>query len=427
VVIPRQLRFTSARKERDGASGSMFAALRIRNFRLFFSGQLVSSIGNWLTVVAQTLFVLKLTDSGVALGLLAGAQFGPVLVLGAWAGLVTDRSDKRRLLLFVQVIAMAQSVALATLAFSNNPSVIAVYVIALVGGVTAAFENPARRSLVVEMVPESETRNAVSLNSAVMSGSRVVGPALAGVLIGVVGFGWCFLIDAFSYVAVLVGLVLMRTSELRQVTIAPRGRGQVRAGVRYARGVPAIWAPLVMMTVIGTLSYNFPVVFPLFATRDLHGGDGTFTMLFALTSAGALIGALNSARSRSLSVRSVSLAAIGYGVGMTAVAVSPNVTTAVLASLLLGVGSATFMTAATSLIHTTADSSMRGRLSALESMVFLGTTPIGGPLVGWVCEQFGARYGFLLGAFAALGAGAWGCSRRVATHQGRSMGQTRQS
>jgi MFS family permease len=223
--------------------GSTFAALRIRNFRLFFAGQLVSSIGNWLTVVAQTLFVLKLTDSGIALGLLAAAQFGPVLVLGAWAGLITDRSDKRRLLFVVQVIATAQSVGLAAIAFSDNPSVNAVYAIALVGGVTAAFENPARRSLVVEMVPEHETRNAVSLNSAVISGSRVVGPALAGVLVGVVGFGWCFLIDAFSYVAVLVVLALMRTSELRAVPATPRGRGQVRAGIRYAHGVPSIWAP----------------------------------------------------------------------------------------------------------------------------------------------------------------------------------------
>ena len=212
----------SKRNDGRSARGSTFAALRIRNFRLFFAGQLVSAIGNWLTVVAQTLFVLKLTDSGIALGVLAGAQFGPVLVMGAWAGLIADRSDKRRLLLVVQTIAMAQSVALALLAFSNHPSVIAVYVIALVGGATAAFENPARRSLVVEMVPESETRNAVSLNSAVLSTSRIVGPALAGVLIGIVGFGWCFVIDAVSYVAVLVGLWMMRTSELRKVTIAPR-------------------------------------------------------------------------------------------------------------------------------------------------------------------------------------------------------------
>jgi len=393
------------------------AALRIRNFRLFFAGQLTSSIGNWLTVVAQTLFVLKLTDSGIALGVLAGAQFGPVLVMGAWAGLIADRSDKRRLLLIVHVVAMAQSGALAVLAFSDHPPVIAVYLIALVGGATAAFENPARRSLVVEMVPESETRNAVSLNSAILSFSRIVGPALAGVLIGVVGFGWCFVIDAISYVAVLVGLWMMRTSELRKVTVAPRGRGQVRAGVRYARGVPSIWAPLVMMAIIGTLSYNFPVVFPLFATRDLGGGDGTFTLLYTLTSVGALVGAISAARSSSLSIRSVSFAALGYGAGMLAVAASPNTATAIVAALLLGVGSNMFMTAATSLVHTTADPTMRGRLGALESMVFLGSTPIGGPLVGWVCDQFGARYGFLLGALAAVVAGLWGFAqhRRAST------------
>ncbi len=211
-----------------------FKSLRVRNFRLFFTGQLISQVGNWLTLVAQTLLVLQLTDNGIALGALAAAQFGPVLLLGPWAGLVADRSDKRRLLLIVQTIAMLQSFTLAVLGFSHNPPVLAVYAVALIGGTTTAFDNPARRAFVVEMVPEDDMNNAVSLNSALMTSSRVVGPALAGLLVATVGFGWCFLVDGLSYLAVLAALWMMRTEELRPARPTQRGKGQVREGLRYA-------------------------------------------------------------------------------------------------------------------------------------------------------------------------------------------------
>ena len=293
-----------------------FRSLRVRNFRLFFTGQLISQIGNWLTLVAQTLLVLKLTDNGVALGALAAAQFGPVLLLGPWAGLVADRSDKRRLLLIVQTIAMLQSFTLAVLGFSHNPPVLAVYAVALVGGVTVAFDNPARRAFVVEMVPAENMNNAVSLNSALMTSSRVVGPALAGLLVATVGFGWCFLSDGLSYLAVIASLWMMRTDELRPAPPTQRGKGQVRAGLRYARRTPVLWTPLVMMAVVGTLSYNFQTVFPLFTTRDLHGTGTTFTILFSVVSVGALIGALWVARRTTISVHTVAMAALGYGAAL---------------------------------------------------------------------------------------------------------------
>ena len=194
---------TRLRKRR----GETFASLRVRNFRLFFTGQLISQVGNWLTLIAQTLLVLKLTDSGFALGLLAAAQFGPVLFIGAFAGLVADRSEKRRLLLWVQTFAMFQSFALAALAFTGDPPVLAIYGVALLGGIATAFDNPARRSFVVEIVPEADMTNAVSLNSALMTGARVVGPALAGLLVTTVGFGWAFALDGVSYLAVLVALL----------------------------------------------------------------------------------------------------------------------------------------------------------------------------------------------------------------------------
>jgi MFS family permease len=389
------------------AAHETFASLDHRNFRLFFIGQLISQVGNWLTLVAQTLLVLKLTDSGVALGVLAAAQFGPVLLLGPWAGLIADRSDKRKLLLVVQTLAMLQSFLLAALAFSGDPPLGGLYAVAVVGGVCMAFDNPARRSFVVEMVPPDRINNAVSLNSALMTSSRVVGPALAGLLVATVGFGWAFLVDGASYVAVLVGLSMMRTSELRPAPVTPKARGQVRAGLRYVRSVPELFVPLVMMAVVGTLSYNFQTVFPLFVTRDLGGSDATFTVLFSVVSIGSLIGALVTARRSDTSVRHVGLASIGYGATMALMAVAPNLAVAVPLGVVLGMASVTFIVASTAIVQIKAAAEMRGRVLALQAMLFLGSTPVGGPIVGWIADQFGARYSVGLGAAAAIGAGLW--------------------
>jgi len=391
------------------ATDDTFRSLHSRNFRLFFGGQLISQIGNWLTLVAQTLLVLKLTDSGIALGLLDAAQFGPVLVMGAFAGLLADRSDKRKLLLTVQVLAMLQSFALAALAFMDNPPVPAIYAIALVGGIAVAFDNPARRSFVVEMVPEDDISNAVSLNSALMTGARVFGPALAGLLITTVGFGWAFLVDGLSYIAVLAGLWLMNPAELRSAPITPRGKGQVREGLRYARSVPELWVPLVMMAVIGTLAFNFQTVLPLFTTRDLGGDDGTFTLLMSVVSIGSLIGALSTARRKeAIGVGKVSRAAIGFGLALALLAVAPTTPVALALGVLLGLTSITFMTTSTSIVQTKATASMRGRVLALQAIVFLGSTPIGGPIVGVISERYGARYSLALGAVATILAGLFG-------------------
>ena len=390
------------------ATRDTFRSMSERNFRLFFTGQLVSQIGNWLTLVAQTLLVLKLTGSGVALGVLAAAQFGPVLLFGAFAGLVADRSDKRRLLLIVQTLAMVQSFCLAALAFSGHPPVLAIYGVALFGGFTIAFDNPTRRSFVVEMVPEDDINNAVSLNSALMTGARVVGPALAGLLVTTVGFGWCFLLDGVSYLAVLAGLWLMNPLELRTAPPTARGKGQVREGLRYARSVPELFVPLAMMAVIGTLAFNFQTVLPLFATRDLGGSDVTFTLLMSVVSAGSLIGALATARRKQITVRAVSGSAMAFGGAMALLAIAPNTPAAFAVALLVGLSSIAFMTASTAIVQMRAAPSMRGRVLALQAMVFLGSTPIGGPIVGTIAQHFGARYSVGLGAAGAIVAGACG-------------------
>ncbi|MGZ4690222.1 MAG: MFS transporter [Acidimicrobiia bacterium] len=390
------------------AATDTFRSLHVRNFRLFFSGQLISQIGNWLTMVALTLLVLKLTNNGVAIGFLAAAQFGPVLVIGPWAGLVADRSDKRKLLIIVQSIAMAQSFALAALAFSGSPPLLAIYAVALVGGVTVAFDNPARRAFVVEMVPEADMNNAVSLNSAAMTSSRIFGPALAGLFVITVGFGWAFLVDGLSYIAVLIGLSMMRTSELRPSPVTQRAKGQVRAGLRYARSVPDLWVPLVMMAVVGTFAYNFQTVFPLFVTRSLGGSDTTFTLLLSVVSIGALVGALSTARRKTIDVRTVALTSLSFGGALAVMTFVPNAAVAFPVGLFVGLGSIAFLTASTAIVQIRSDPMMRGRVLALQAMVFLGSTPIGGPIVGWICQNIGPRYGVAVGALAALGAGAWG-------------------
>ncbi len=389
----------------------MFRSLRSRNFRLFFGGQIISQVGNWMTFVAMTLLIYKITDSGFAIGLLAVAQFGPVLVFGPWAGLLADRYPKRTILLIVQSIAMAQSFALAALAFQADPNIAAVFLVALIGGFTTAFDNPARRSFVTEMVPVADINNAVSLNSALMTSSRMVGPVVAGVLVTTVGFGWAFLVDGLSYIAVIVALAMMRNSELRSSIVVTRAKGQVRAGMRYARSVPELWIPLVMMAIVGTLAFNFSTVLPLFVTRDLGGGDVLFTVLLAVVSLGSLVGALATARRRSISVRQVAVCSLAFSGAIGLLALAPTFALAVPVAIAMGGASIAFMTASTAIVQIRSDPQMRGRVLALQSMVFLGSTPIGGPTIGWICDTFGARYGLAVGAAGALGAGVWGLRR----------------
>jgi len=387
---------------------STFESLKVRNFRLFFGGQLISQVGNWLTLIAQALLVLKLTDSGVALGLLAACQFGPVLILGAWSGLVADRSDKRKLLIIVQIFAMFQSFALAFIAFMHHPPVAGIYIIAVFGGIATAFDNPARRAFVVEMVPEANVQNAVSLNSALMTGARVVGPALAGLLIQTSGFGWAFTTDGLTYLAVIAGLFFMRTSEIRPRTPTPRGKGQVRDGLRYVRTMPELFVPLVMMAIVGTFAYNFQTVMPLLVKRTLHGDNWTFTLVYSVISLGSLVGALVSARRTSISVRNIVVSSFAFGLAMLLLAVTPNIPFTYVIGIGVGFASITFMTASTAIVQLRADPSMRGRVLALQAMVFLGSTPIGGPIVGWACQQFGARTGVVIGGVSCLVAAGYG-------------------
>ncbi len=383
-------------------------ALRTRNFRLFFIGQVVSNSGNWLTMVALTLLVLHLTNSGIAVGALAACQFGPILVFSPFAGLIADRSNKLRLLKATQIGEMGQSLALAALAFMHHPPLLALYLTAAAGGCLLALDNPVRRSFVTEMVSQDDVANAVTLYSALVNSSRIVGPALAGLLVVTVGFGWCFALDAASYLAVLVALWMMHPDELRAAEITPRGKGQVREGMRYVRSVPELWLPFVMLAIIGTLSYNFTVVFPLFVEHALHGDDASYTLLYAVFSVGALVGALVVADRRAVNLTNVVVGAVAFGAAMLVLAAAPSVGATLPVVAVVGFTSIVFMTATTAIVQVRADPRMQGRVLALQTVLLIGTTPIGGPIMGVVSDTVGARVPLVIGGVAALLASLFG-------------------
>ncbi|HEY4334178.1 MAG TPA: MFS transporter [Ilumatobacteraceae bacterium] len=384
------------------------ASLRSRNFRLFFTGQTISNTGNWLTLVALTLLVLHRTGSGVAVGALAACQYGPILLLSAWAGVIVDRMSKRKLLLVTQLLEMGQSFALAALAFMHNAPLGAFFAVAVAGGCMLAFDNPVRRSFVNEMVPLEDVPNAVTLYSAMVNISRILGPAIAGVLIITVGYGWCFTVDAISYTAVVVSLAMMRPAELRRVSVTPRGRGQVRAGLRYIVTVPELWITFAMLLIIGTVSYNFTVVFPLFVEKGLHASDTAYTIIYASFSAGALVGAVLVARRKVVTIHTVTVGAAGLGAGMVVLAVMPNIVCAFIVAAVVGVASVSFLTAATAIAQLRTEQRMIGRVLAIQTVLLVGTTPIGGPILGVIADAAGGRWPVLIGGVGALGAAGFG-------------------
>lgn len=397
-----------------GGRGGTFLALRNRNFRLYFRGQLVSNTGNWLTNVAITLLVLDITDSGLAVGLLAACQYGPILLLSAWAGAIADRLDKRRLLIVTQSLEMAQSFALSAVAFLPDPSIGALYVLAAFGGTLLAFDNPLRRSFVSEMVPPEDIPNAVVLYSTIVNVSRIFGPALAGLLVVTLGYGWAFAIDGASYLTVLASLAMMRPHELYREPPKPRSRGEVRAGLRYVRSLPHLWITFAMLGAIGTISYNFNVTLPLFVTDALDGTEGEFTILYSVFSVGAVISALIVARRRMVRIDHIVRGAVALGIAMLLLSIVPGVAAGGPAVFLVGMASVLYMTATTSIVQVEAKHEMHGRVLALQTVVLIGTAPIGGPILGWVSDALGARWPLVLGGVVSLltaGFGAWATHR----------------
>jgi MFS family permease len=388
--------------------GRTFSSLRVRNFRLFVIGQLLSNIGTWMQLIALPLLVLKLTDSGVALGVATALGYLPMLLFGAWGGVLADRFDNRRLQLVTQVAFALVAFALWAVVGTGVVTVWMVYALSFATGLVTAVDMPTRQSFYLEMVGPADLTNAMSLNTATFTGARIVGAALGGVLVAVIGLAPLFLLNGISYLAVVVALLSMRRSELHHRDLVPRARGQIREGIRYVWETPSLRMPMLGMLVVFTFAYNWQVLLPLYATRDLHGGAGTFGTLMAIFGVGSLAGALAMAgRSGSPNQRRLAWLAVVLACLTGLLAATATNVVAYAVAPFLGAAAIAFPIAANSLLQLTSEGRMRGRVMSLYSVIFLGSTPIGGPIAGWVAERLGARAGLALGAVVALAAGAW--------------------
>ena len=382
------------------------SSLSVPNYRRYFVGQVISVSGNWMQLVAQMWLIVQLTGSGVAVGLTAGLQFAPILVLGAWGGLIADRFSKRRVLMITQPLMALPALALWALVAAGTVEPWMVYALVFVRGTVNAFDNPARQSFVIELVGHDRVVNAVSLNSVIVQTARIIGPAAAGGMIALAGVGPCFAINALSFAAMFIALHRMDVSELRPSTPAQRAPRELRAALRYVSGTPGLWIPLGMMVLVGTLTFNFQVLLPLLASQTWHGTASTYALLTAAMAVGSLIGALASGARGRVSPRILVVAAAGFGVVELLAALAPSLPLQVLALIPLGAVSVTFSAGVNSTMQLAVTPAMRGRVMGLYSVVFLGSTPIGAPLVGWLAEIAGPRAGMALGGAAALTAAA---------------------
>ena len=384
------------------ASAQTFRSLHVRNYRLYFSAQLISVSGTWMQTIAQAWLVLRLTGSGVDLGVVTGLQFLPMLLLGPFGGLAADRFDKRRLLYVTQAAGGVLALTLGILDVTHVVELWQIYVLATLLGVVNLFDNPARQTFVMEMVGRDDLPNAVSLNTVVMNASRVIGPAIGGVVIVVVGLEACFFVNAASYVAVLVALSLMRTSELHQTEPVARAKRQVRDGFAYVWHEPALRNTLLAMAVIGVFAYNFQVTLALLAKTTFHGGAGTFSLLTSCMGAGAVVGGLLAAHRARPTARLLHGLALVFGLLLGAVALAPTLAIAAGLIVLMGAASIGFIATANASLQLRADPSMRGRVMALYAMAFLGSTPIGAPLMGAVAQWSSPRVALAVGAVATV-------------------------
>jgi len=383
----------------------MFASLRIRNYRYFFAGQVVSNTGTWMQRIAQDWLVLSITGSSFAVGITTAMQFLPMLLFGLYGGVIADRFGKRRLLIITQATMGVLAAVLAVLTLTGEVRVWHVYLLALLLGMVTVVDNPTRQTFVTEMVGRAQLRNAVSLNSANFQTARLIGPAVAGAVIAAVGSGWAFAINAGSFVAVIGGLLLMRPAELRTMPRVPREKGQLREGLRYVRARPELIWPIVLVGFIGTFGFNFPTVLSGFAYHVFHVDAGQYGLLNTALAAGSLVGALLATRRTGVRLRMLVFSAVAFGVLEAATAFAPQYWLFAAMLTVVGLVGLTFNTSSNSMVQLATDPTMRGRVMSLYMMVFTGGTPIGGPIVGWVTERYGPRVGlFACGAVSALAA-----------------------
>ncbi|MGH3272808.1 MAG: MFS transporter [Streptosporangiaceae bacterium] len=381
---------------------AMFGSLRTRNYRLFATGQVVSNTGSWMQRVAQDWLVLNLThNSGTALGITTGLQFAPMM-LSLWGGAVADRHSKRLILMVTQVLMGALALILGVLALTGAVRIWQVYLLAFVLGLITVVDNPTRQAFAVEMVGTDGLANAIALNSAVFNLARIAGPAVAGLVIAAVGTPAAFLVNAGSYGAVLVSLKLMRPGELVRVERAPRARGQLREAMGYVRARPRLWMTLILIFFVSTFGMNFQVTTALMSRGVFHTGPGAFGLASAIFAFGALGGALIAARRGRPTLALLVATSLLFSVFEICSGFMPDYLTFVLMLVPTGLALLTLTTAANSTMQLGTTGAMRGRVMGLYMLVFLGGTPLGSPLAGWVAEVFGPRMVLISGGVIAL-------------------------
>ncbi|HXB49885.1 MAG TPA: MFS transporter [Streptosporangiaceae bacterium] len=380
-----------------------FGSLQTRNYRLFAAGQVVSNTGSWMQRVAQDWLVLQLThDSGTALGITTGLQFLPLLLFGLWGGVIADRYSKRGILMVTQAAMGGLALLLGTLALTGSVRIWQVYLLAFALGMVTVVDNPTRQAFAVEMVGADAMANAIALNSAVFNLARIAGPAVAGLVIGLVGTPAAFLINAASYGAVLIGLKLMRPDELHQAQRPPRGNGQLREALSYVRARPGLWMPLILLFFVSTFGMNFQVTTALMSRTVFHTGAGAFGFASAMFALGALGGALLAARRSRPTLRLLLATSFAFSVFEIVTGLVPSYLTFLFALVPTGVAMITYTTAANSSTQLNTAPEMRGRVMGLYMLVFLGGTPLGSPLAGWVAEVAGARLTMIAGGVISM-------------------------
>jgi MFS family permease len=403
----------------EAAVKRTFASFEVPNFRLYFIGQGISLCGTWMQTIAMSWLVLQLTHSGTQLGLVTAAQFIPILIFGVWGGVIVDRFDKRRILYFTQTTLGILALVLGLLVVTHTVHVWMVYVLAASFGLVLVVDNPSRQTFVVEMVGHDRLKNAVTLNSTVVNAARIIGPTIAGLIIATVGVGPCFLVNAASYAAVLISLRIMRTDQLYPAPRSAREPGQITAGLKYVWHTPLLRSTLLMMLIIGTFAYEFPVILPLFATVTLHGDAATYSALTAAMGIGAVVGGLYAAGSAASTQRRLIVVAVLFGLSIMLTAIMPGLGTAFVFSILMGGLSVLFISLGNTTLQLNSDPKMRGRVMALWSIAFQGTTPIGGPIIGAIADHNNPRVGLLVGGISALVAAVvGGIAMKVTTGRG---------
>ena len=383
-----------------------FNSLEVPNYRRYFAGQVISLSGNWMQTVAALWLILDLTNSGIAVGLTTALQFLPMLLFGAYGGLLADRIPKRRLLMITQSLMMIPAIGLFAVTAAGVATPWMVYLAVFTLGAINAVDNPTRQSFVIEMVGPDRLVNAVSLNSVIVQSARIVGPAFAGVLIAGFGVVPCFGLNALTFLAMIGALWSMDPSRLHAGPVADRGRGAIRAGLRYVRGTPELAVPLALMALVGTLGFNFQVVLPLLAKFSFGGGAGSYAVLVSAMGVGSIAGALVNGHHGRTGPRLIAAGALAFGVAALLAAAMPTLALEIPVLAVLGAASVTFAATINSTLQLAVSPEMRGRVMALYSVVFLGSTPIGGPLTGWLAEAYDPRVALVLAGISGLSA-AW--------------------